>query len=64
MKGYFSQLARHTGLKFDPHRKTAGEDSSSEPVVGGNASPFEIHDVTFTGLLRTTTVPGDDAVAL
>jgi|GEM_PF-4948097 len=48
MKGYFSQLARHTGLKFDPHRKTAGEDSSSEPVVGGNASPFEIHDVTFT----------------
>jgi hypothetical protein len=52
MKGYFSQLARHTGLSFGNQPKGAGRVSSEPAVKAGpraSAAPIEVNEVVFTG---------------
>src|SRR5712692_6660030 len=53
MKGYFSQLARHTGLSFEPgatmSARSSGPATASAPQEGIAASaPPHVEEVTFS----------------
>jgi hypothetical protein len=55
MKGYFSQLARHTGISFDTTRTTAAGSFSIEPGVAARSAvtPIDVEEVAFTTSSQT-----------
>jgi len=73
MKGYFSQLARHTGLNFESGRPpvtpagSAPRTAFSQQSVGREPQPLHVEEVTFTDasgpIIHDTSVKRDEGSA-